>query len=217
MHILSWTQIGLIIPWHRYLFLLERAHVVRAPFVKSRFHDWVWVVGILVIVIGFGALSIVCYVTPQAYLSLEDGKCYIGAAAVPSYFLLAFDAFINLALTTVFVVLLRPVLRLGQQDPATSGSSGVSMTRMQSSLARILFLGKEKQETTNIRFWSSIQALLWKNATGSTLIFLASAANLTAFYVDKAIQLGWLCLVCCMADGKQFTPLLQLLLLTFSQ
>ena len=64
-----------------------------------------------------------------------------------------------------------------------------------------------KQETVNINFWISIKALLWKNAVGSALIFVASAANLTAFYVDKAVQLGWLCLLACVVDGE-FTSFL---------
>ncbi|KAF2686874.1 hypothetical protein K458DRAFT_268884, partial [Lentithecium fluviatile CBS 122367] len=26
-----------------YLFLLERSHIVRAPFMQNRIHDWLWV------------------------------------------------------------------------------------------------------------------------------------------------------------------------------
>lgn len=39
-----------------YLFLVERAHTIRAPRAR-RLHDWVWVSGILVIAVGFGAVG----------------------------------------------------------------------------------------------------------------------------------------------------------------
>lgn len=39
-----------------YLFLVERAHAIRAPRAR-RLHDWVWMSGILVIAIGFGAVG----------------------------------------------------------------------------------------------------------------------------------------------------------------
>jgi hypothetical protein len=92
------------------MFLLERAHVIRAPFILRRIDDWVWVGGTSFVLVTFGAISIWGLITPHAELSPEDGQCRIGLAKIAAYLLLVFDAFINAALTVLFVFLLRPIL-----------------------------------------------------------------------------------------------------------
>lgn len=42
----------------RYVFLVERAHVLRAPFVE-RMRDWIWVAGLAVTVCGLGGIVVV--------------------------------------------------------------------------------------------------------------------------------------------------------------
>jgi hypothetical protein len=193
--------------YHRnsYLFLLERAHIVRAPFLRRRIDDWVWVGGTLFIVFAFGALSIVCLLTPHSELSPVDDRCHIGAAAVPSYLLLAFDAFVNAALTIIFILLLKPLLQFKQlqTNRTESNSDRGRLRRGSENLVRLTTSwfggGKQRREAS---FWKGVRKVLWKNTMGSALIFLASAANLTAIYVAKATQLGWLCLACCIADGE---------------
>lgn len=191
---------------NRYIFLLERIHIVRAPFVKNRFRDWIWCTGMLIIVIGYGALCIVCYITPHHEISQVDGHCRIGVTPVASYFLLASDTFINTACTIVFVLLLRPALRFNSVTTTTSSKQTETSNRsyLQRALTRVTSLRSKEVEAAdgNTRFWTNIRLLLWKNVIGSSLISLASIANLIGFYIEKQLQYGWLCLVSCMADSE---------------
>lgn len=51
-------------------------------------------------------------------------------------------------------------------------------------------------------FSASIKKVLWRNVIGSSLIFVASAINLIVFLAEKGVQLAFVCLVACMADGE---------------
>jgi hypothetical protein len=162
-------------------------------------YDWIWITGVLIIIFIFGALSIVILITPYSDISDVDGRCHIGMAAVPAYILLALDALINAALTSVFVVLLRPVMRL--QDNAARGGASCRPSSTRSMIQMVGWFNIESQETGSTSFRGSRRGILSRNVVGSALIFLASAANLTAFFIDQSIQLGYLCLITCTADS----------------
>jgi hypothetical protein len=127
-------------------------------------------------------------------------------AAVPAYILLALDALINAALTSVFVVLLRPVMRL--QDNAARGGATRRLSTTRSMIQMVGWFNMESQDTGST-FWGSRRGILSRNVVGSALISLASAANLTAFFVDQSIQLGYLCLITCTADTTSSSFLLR--------
>ncbi|KAK7188104.1 hypothetical protein DPSP01_001645 [Paraphaeosphaeria sporulosa] len=184
-----------------YMFLLERAHVVRAPFIRKRTDDWVWVGGTTLICVTFGAISIWGLITPHAELSLDDGQCRIGLAKVPAYLLLIFDALINAALTVLFVVLLRPVLEFRERTSTCfdDGNPSPSVNRFRQALRQLRSLGFKEDEGTD-NFSTSIKIVLWKNVVGSGITFMASAANLIVFFSEKGSQLAFVCLVSCMAD-----------------
>ncbi|KAF2118019.1 hypothetical protein BDV96DRAFT_644350 [Lophiotrema nucula] len=97
-----------------YVFLLERARVLRAPF-TSRLKDWIWVAGIIVIVGDFGTIAIIGYISPVVDLSTIDGRCRIGLPPQVSFPLMSFDVGVNFALTGVFIYLLKPVLASSQK------------------------------------------------------------------------------------------------------
>ncbi|KAF2733974.1 hypothetical protein EJ04DRAFT_437984, partial [Polyplosphaeria fusca] len=187
-----------------YVFLLERAHVARAPTMQRHTQDWIWITGILIIIFGFGALSTACYMFERHSMSSVDGECRIGIAPVASYFLFGFDFLTNLILTVVFIILLRPVLRFRCQREPDYRNDKRWMKRLLRAFSKIGGLGMHDHEdmsnSTNIL--SVLTAVLWRNAIGSTIISLASAVNLIVFIVDEAIQLGWVCLACCMADSE---------------
>jgi hypothetical protein len=103
-------------------------------------------------------------------------------AAVPAYILLILDALINAALTSVFVVLLRPVMRL--QDNAARGGASRLPSTTRSMIQMVGWFNIESQETGITSFCGSRGRILSRNVIGSALIFLASAASLTAFFVD---------------------------------
>ena len=59
-----------------YVFLVERAHSLRAPYAR-RMDDWLWVVSMLVLGIGFGAIAVTAFIWPVVALS-NSGRCQIG-------------------------------------------------------------------------------------------------------------------------------------------
>jgi hypothetical protein len=185
------------------VFLLERAHVIRAPFIHKRTDDWVWLGGTITVCVSFGAISIWGLITPHAEISPEDGQCHIGLSTIPAYLLLIFDALINAALTILFVVLLRPVLefRHGASACYDDGTPHLSVNRFYKFVRQLGSLGFKSEDGPN-NFSARIKKVLWRNVIGSGLTFLASAANLTVFYYEKSSQLAFVCLVSCMADGK---------------
>ncbi|KAF2452021.1 hypothetical protein P171DRAFT_479033 [Karstenula rhodostoma CBS 690.94] len=184
-----------------YLFLLERAHVIRAPFIRKRTDDWVWVGGTCFVCVTFGAISIWGLITPHAELSPEDGQCRVGLSKIPGYLLLIFDASINAALTVLFVGLLRPVLKFREHTSTCHDhvNPPASVNRFRKAMRQLSSLGVEEHEGRD-NFFISIKKVLWKNVIGSGVTFLASAANLIVFFAEKNNQLAFVCLVSCMAD-----------------
>ena len=187
----------------RYLFLLEREHVVRAPFLRKRTDDWIWLGGTIFVVVTFGALFIWGIITPHAELSPTDGQCRIGIAKIPAYLLLVFDATINAALTIVFAVLLRPVLQARDHASTLRADREVASPKgyFHKTMRHLGLLAFKNDQGQDI-FSASIKKVLWRNVIGSSLIFVASAINLIVFLAEKGVQLAFVCLVACMADGE---------------
>lgn len=62
---------------YRYVFLVERAHALRAPYMR-RCRDWIWLAGMLTIGCGFGTIALCGFIWPIADMSELDGRCRIG-------------------------------------------------------------------------------------------------------------------------------------------
>ncbi|KAF3002456.1 hypothetical protein E8E13_004931 [Curvularia kusanoi] len=92
-----------------YLFLLERVHVLRAPFV-DRLRDPVWVIGVILTVGGYAGIMGFQFMSPRADLSRVDGVCRIGIQPDAGLAIITLDTTINLALTVIFIWQLRPTL-----------------------------------------------------------------------------------------------------------
>ncbi|OCK98041.1 uncharacterized protein K441DRAFT_740930, partial [Cenococcum geophilum 1.58] len=60
-----------------YILLVERAHVLRAPYLR-RAHDWIWLARMIVVASGFGTIIVFAFIYPLTDLSTTDGKCRIG-------------------------------------------------------------------------------------------------------------------------------------------
>ncbi|GAB7362462.1 hypothetical protein MBLNU230_g2784t1 [Neophaeotheca triangularis] len=105
------------------LFLLERLHIIRWKY-SRRLDDWLWVTSTAVIVLGFGAITIVAMLFPIAKLAGGDnGRCHIGLPYRVTIPLLTYDILINIALTGVFIALLWPLLRLKKSTSAATTPS----------------------------------------------------------------------------------------------
>ncbi|KAH6633121.1 hypothetical protein C7974DRAFT_412144 [Boeremia exigua] len=185
-----------------YIFLLERARVVRAPFMP-RLKDRVWLLGMFVICGGFGAIAIVGYLSPVVELSKLDGRCRIGLPPRVSFPLLCFDVAVNFLLTGVFFWLLRPVLDFHNLLNLNTWF-GVRLTNKAKKTIRKLEpkdkTAPEESPSLKSDMNKNIRILLWKCLIGSTLVMLPTVANMAQFYVMNSRELGWVCLTICTLD-----------------
>ncbi|KAG8631993.1 hypothetical protein KVT40_001133 [Elsinoe batatas] len=113
------------------LFLIERAHAVRAH-KFSRRHDRIYIALLAAIICGFGSVMVAAMVWPIAEVSGIDGICRIGLPVAISGSIIAADMIINAALTGVFVWLLRPLAR---NRTVSAGSSNGIMVHRRVSLS----------------------------------------------------------------------------------
>lgn len=109
------------------LFLIERAHAVRYR-LKKRLHDALWVVFMLVVFVGFGTIATLAFIAPVDIVDQEDGQCRIGLPRTAVMVLMTYDILINIALTVVFLVLLRPLFRMRS---TTHGQTTIRLTEHQ--------------------------------------------------------------------------------------
>jgi hypothetical protein len=189
-----------------YIFLLERARVVRAPFM-SRYRDYLWLFGMLILLGGFGSIAIVGYLSPVVELSRLDGRCRIGLPNKVSFPLLCFDVAVNFLLTGVFFWLLRPVLDFHGLLSVSNWFGGRLSSRVKQSVKkRELSLQRETDGgSLKSAMNKNIRTLLWKCLIGSTLVMLPTVGNMAQFYVMNSRELGWVCLTICTLDSE-FSP-----------
>ncbi|KAF1933671.1 uncharacterized protein M421DRAFT_395796 [Didymella exigua CBS 183.55] len=182
-----------------YFFLIERAHALRAPF-KKRFHDWIWVVGFLLTVSGFGSIGVVALWRPIADMSAIDGRCRIGIPRYTTISLVSYDVGLNILLTLVFVYLLSPLI-LSEKHPAKRFSAShlticfgnmCSRSKPRSSLIQA--------NQTNQQTMKRMERLLLRTFLGSILVILPTVGNFVALSVLEGRELGWVCLTACTID-----------------
>ena len=199
-----------------YVFLLERARIVRAPFVPRR-KDMLWIVGMIFICGGFGVIAIVGYITPVVELSGLDGRCRIGLPSKVSLPLMSFDIGVNVLLTGMFLYLLKPMLAhhhllsmrglFGEKrcERLFGEKGGKLLKGWWSRLG-----GMGRPATGSIQYTDAqkkamsrhIKVLLIKCLVGSSLVMMPTLGNMIQFYVMQGRELGWICLTLCTLDGK---------------
>ncbi|KAL5399238.1 hypothetical protein PMIN06_000986 [Paraphaeosphaeria minitans] len=178
-----------------YIFLLERARIVRAPFMR-RHRDWLWICGMFIICAGFGTVAIIGFIFPVAELSELDGRCRIGLPRKVAFPLMCFDIGLNFLLTGLFIWLLRPVLSFHRVNLMPGVLKKIaSRVRSATSEASLRNRRPQMDDLNNI-----IKILLWKCLIGSTLVMLPTVGNMVTFYVMRGRELGWICLTICTLD-----------------
>ncbi|KAF3042141.1 hypothetical protein E8E12_006643 [Didymella heteroderae] len=182
-----------------YLFLIERAHALRSPFMK-RMGDWIWVVGFTLTLSGFTAMGVVAFVHPIAEVSSLDGRCRIGIPGYTTIPLVTYDVGLNILLTLVFVYLLSPHIRSGK--PSTKAFPASRLTTCLGNLC-----SRSKSRTSliqanqgNQHMVKKIEKLLAKTFLGSVLVMLPTVGNMSALSALSGRELGWLCLTTCTFD-----------------
>ncbi|KAF2128343.1 hypothetical protein P153DRAFT_35240 [Dothidotthia symphoricarpi CBS 119687] len=179
-----------------YLFLVERAHALRAPYMH-RTHDWLWMVGVLTIFGGFGTISVCGFIWPLSTISEVDGRCRIGLPQFITIPLLSFDVVVNVLLTLVFVYLLGPLIRSGSRPTLTA-------SRFTQYFGRFCGGGRARDSVNlhqgNQLMVNKIEHLLWKTFIGTCAVLGPTVANMASLTMLKGRELGWVCLTVCTID-----------------
>ncbi|KAH7087687.1 hypothetical protein FB567DRAFT_442309, partial [Paraphoma chrysanthemicola] len=178
-------------------FLVERAHALRAPYMR-RTKDWLWIVGASSIVFGFGGIAVVAFMWPLSDISAVDGRCRMGLLRRVTMPILAFDVVINILLTIVFIYLLNPVIRSNSLS-----LSGCSASRVADYIGSCCRKSRKKGvqlRTANPHVARRLKKLLWRTFIGSCLVLIPTAGNLAQLTVLQGRELGFVCLTICTLD-----------------
>ncbi|PSN73492.1 hypothetical protein BS50DRAFT_607105 [Corynespora cassiicola Philippines] len=171
-----------------YTYLVERVHVVRAPYLRRR-DDRIYLACMGMVIVLYSAVSLNSYLHPVTQMEDYDGRCHFGIDGRTAIPIIAVNLFTDLVLTGVFFYLLRPVVR--QRGMAT----------VSGFLERSKVVGPERQEPDDgTAVQKNIRTLLKKSIIGSILIEIPTAANMIQFYVTEGKELGMICLAICMFD-----------------
>jgi hypothetical protein len=167
--------------------------------------DPLWVVGTLLIVIGFGPIVAVGFINPFARIFQEDRTCHIGLRRYTTIPLLTFDIFINVSLTLCFVYLLSPVIR-SNNIPMISPSIG----RFASWLCSRWQRERDTDVTVhtgNPRVAKSISRLLLRTFLGSCLVLISTIVNTVQLTIlGEGREWGMVCFMICTADSTFVNP-----------
>ncbi|KAH7344274.1 hypothetical protein BKA66DRAFT_434381 [Pyrenochaeta sp. MPI-SDFR-AT-0127] len=181
-----------------YLFLLERVHIVRAPFV-DRVRDPIYIVGAISTICGFAAIMAYQFVAPMAELSREDGICRIGIQSGAAIAVIVLDTVINIALTMVFIWQLRPAINSIAHPPPIPAPSIVSVKPRLAISHNISW----RKVVTSVKKTSSrdnLRAMLVRNVVGSSLLLLNTIANNAIFLTWSFAKMSHACLLMCLTD-----------------
>ncbi|KAF2627623.1 hypothetical protein BU25DRAFT_303082, partial [Macroventuria anomochaeta] len=183
-----------------YLFLLERVHIVRAPFI-DRVRDPVWVIGAILTVGGFAAIMGYEFVAPRADLSRVDGICRIGIHPDSGIAVIALDTTINVALTGIFIWQLRPTLGWIVPWPSSRASNSSTESTKRSFLD-LFRRQSDDQERSSARATSqrNLKVMLFRNVVGSSLLLCATITNNAIFLTWPFATHSHACQLMCLTD-----------------
>ncbi|KAK0328755.1 hypothetical protein LTR54_000193 [Friedmanniomyces endolithicus] len=209
------------------LFLIERAHAARARSLK-RLQDWIWLLFMFVLIVGFGTIAILAFMAPVGILDPIDKQCRIGLPRTPVMVLMTYDILINIALTAVFIALLLPLLRSTPdsararllQSPTHSQNLKMHAPRHQKSVESTLSgtsSSGSNDTAPSISHYTPIvtmdttardaqanrlRMLIGKSIFGAVVMLTATILNWAFLYKYRGAEHGWICFACCLIDGK---------------
>lgn len=198
-----------------YVFLVERAHAIRAARYR-RFRDWIWIVSMLIVLAGFGTIAVFAFLRPVVDISELDGQCRIGLPFEVTLPLLIYDIVMNVGMTLVFFGLVKPFLRRTWRNyiPAWLRRS---YGRLRSQ--RDLKAPQSDPAQGGLDGGGMLEKLAMKSLLASLAILISTVVNLSLLFALRGRELGWLCYMVCTIDGEQFphhhhhqTPLPQIVM-----
>ncbi|KAH7130560.1 hypothetical protein B0J11DRAFT_430209 [Dendryphion nanum] len=186
-----------------YLFLLERVHIIRAPFV-DRLRDAVWVIGAVLTVGGFASIMAYEFVDPRHNLSRKDGVCRIGIQPNAGVAVIVLDVTINSVLTGIFIWQLRPAFHSIKCRSIVMPNQPVTQQgRRRSSLKALLGVKIQEQQTYReprhvLR--QNLQKVVIRNIIGSAVVLVNTVINNAIFLTWPFASQSHACQLMCLTD-----------------
>jgi len=182
-----------------YVFLVERVHVVRAPYV-GRSQDRIYIGCTLFMIAAFTGVVINAWIHPYTKMYASDGRCHMGIIKKVTIPFLLIDILMDIVLTGVFVYLLRPTIK----DNGLSNFPSIFNTKRPCETSPTPPTHRESRKTTVQR---SIRKLLRKSIIGALLITVPTVALFfVQYYVVEGKGPAFVCSTICLVDGNT-TPI----------
>jgi hypothetical protein len=184
-----------------YLFLIERAHVVRCRQYLRRSDRW-YLFNTAIVALGFGTIAILSFIFPVAEFSTVDGKCRIGLPFKITLPLLIYDISINVYLTFHFLYFARPHIfkdRTGKLrsifgQRRDSQGSAKDLTNENRAFRAKANVSSPKQD--------HLRKLAKRTLNGMCIMLLATVINLSILFHMSGQEQEWMCFMFCTLDGK---------------
>ncbi|KAK1052476.1 hypothetical protein LTR74_016497 [Friedmanniomyces endolithicus] len=192
----------------------------------KRLQDWIWLLFMFVLIVGFGTIAILAFMAPVGILDPIDKQCRIGLPRTSVMVLMTYDILINIALTAVFVALLLPLLRSTPnsararllQSPTHSQNLKMHAPRHQKSVESTLSGTSSSGSTDTAPSISHytptvtmdttardaqanrLRMLIGKSTFGAVVMLTATILNLAFLYKYRGAEHGWICFASCLID-----------------
>ena len=180
-----------------YLFLIERAHVVRCRQYARRSDRW-YLVNMAIVTLGFGTIAVLSFIFPVAEFSTVDGKCRIGLPFKITLPLLIYDISINVYLTFHFLYFARPHIF---QDSVGKLRSVFGQRRDSQVLTNEIRAFRAKAKVSSPQ-QDDLQNLARRTLKGMCVMLLATVINLSILFHMSGQEQEWMCFMFCTLDGK---------------
>ncbi|KAL8917053.1 MAG: hypothetical protein Q9172_006006 [Xanthocarpia lactea] len=185
-----------------YLYLVQRVHTIREDCYGRRIayrNDYICIISFILVITSVVAVYTFAFLHPIAIIG-PNRQCTVGLPPSITISLLGLDLGLNIILTLMLYYLTSKALnkRLGLtfhlalhalpfRDPNPLIENLLGLPRAQ-------FLAATKEGDKRLR----VAKALW----GTCAIMIPTAGNLGVLLYMKGHEQGWLCISCCIADGK---------------
>jgi hypothetical protein len=193
-----------------YLFLAERARLMCIPLVNRK-HDLIWLANVAMIVIGFGIIAVLAFVYLVSEVSPTDGQCRIGLQLGITVALLAYDLFINMWLTGLFIKLAAKYMERFFPEWMSHWWKGLSQRLRPQATSLSANFDDDDHPVPGIDASSDLAKLTRKTLVGSVIMMSSTVVNLAVLLQFHGEEAGWVCLLICTIDSEVTLPLPRIL------
>jgi hypothetical protein len=184
-----------------YIFLAERARLMRLPLVKRK-QDTLWLANMAMIVVGFGIIAVLTFVYLIAVVSPIDGQCRIGIQLGILIALGVYDMCINLWLTGLFLKLAAKYIDNFVPECVSHWWKVLCPCLHPQATSLTDNDNDDDTHVLAIDASSDLAKLARKTLVGSAIVMSSTIVNIVVLLRLHGEEVGWVCLLICTIDSK---------------